>query len=511
MCGGKKKMSAIYRHKDEIPIREDQYHTCRQVHDKRPFPSTIKRYLQSELLKTPPEFFWGGKLVQPTPAFEDILHTFYLPAIRDIMDEIWTLGIVAIRMSKIRTRNDSDRVPIVMKHALGVDYTITVRRNPESGRVEFTYYRLKDNSGKNLQKPALDKWVYVLSGFGNDPLPDGTLTSRVSSLVKQEAFIELNYAFNLQGNFINANPTMYSQTTKDSDGTKIDEDYTDTFGGQDALRKKEGDRYDLNAIEIRALNAHNQLAYSILPDDKDPLAMKRQHVNNAIPLPVNNILVRQQLPQPRTDWREMNEVYQEIQAAAYGVPRITIMTGVGVKQAASAELATRTIDTTINEWKRLLGKIFTDVYCVLYGEEDCRFALGKYASDIQALTAAELFIREGTKLDMPRVLVKFPIIPHDNLNNLLLKYSLGLVSWDFLQESTKALSGYSSWDSDDYTKVKEPWSKEERMMLFHMSNGGGGGGGGTGEQTGEGKKPSEGTQDRKKARMDKDDKTSLVK
>lgn len=509
-------MSAIYRYSDEIAVRPDQYYMCREIHDKRPFPSTIKRYLQSELLKTPPEFYWGGKLVQPAPAFEDILHTFYLPAIRDIMDEIWTLGVVAIRLSKVRAQKNADRVPIVMKHSLGKDYNITVRRNPESGRIEFTYYRLKDRSGKVLQKPALDKWVYILSGFGNDPNPDGTLTSRVASIVKQEAYIELNYSFSLQSGYINARPTMYLQTTKDSD-TGRDGDYTDTFGGQDALRKKESDRYDLNEIEIRALHAQSQLAYSVLPMDADPLSMKKQDVNNRMPLPVGQTLVRQQLPQSRTDWKDMNEVYQEIQAAAYGVPRINIMTGGGVKQAASAELATRTIDTTINEWKRILGKILTDVYCVLYGDDDCRFALGQYATDIQALTTAELFASDNKKLDIPRVLVKFPIIPHDNLNNLLLKYSLGLISWEFLQETTRALSGYSSWDEDDHKKMKEPWSKEERMMLFHMSSAGGGGGGGTGtgeEKTGEMKKDKQGdgnTREKKKARMDNTDKTSLVK
>jgi hypothetical protein len=104
----------------------------------------------------------------------------------------------------------------------------------------------------------------------------------------------------------------------------------------------------------------------------------------------------------------------------------------------------------------------------LYGEDDCRFALGKYATDIEALTVIELFVKNNVKQDTPRMLVKFPIIPHDNLNNLLIKYSLGLVSWDFLLESTRSLSGYSSWDSDDFKKQKEPWSKEEKMMLFGM-------------------------------------------
>jgi hypothetical protein len=258
------------------------------------------------------------------------------------MDEIWTLGIVAIRLSKAHTRRKSDRIPVVMKHGLGKFYTITARRNYTTGRVDYAYYRLLDNDGKKLQKPVRDKWVYVLSGFGTDPLEDGSLTSRVSTMVKQEAFIELNYAFSLKAGLINCNPTLYSQKTRDAED--IDKDKTvDYYGGQDTIRQKERDTYNLNEMEIKALAAQQKLAYAVLPPDENPLAMKKQHENNHWPLPVGHTLVRTDRPTQRTDWRDMNEIYQELQAAAYGVPRVNIMTGLGVRQTASAELATRTI------------------------------------------------------------------------------------------------------------------------------------------------------------------------
>lgn len=457
------------RHPDEKLLDFSVYKLCRAVNDSSAFPSLVKRTLQNILLQTHPEFYWNGKILNPTRMFDDIIHTFWLPAARDIMDEIWTLGVVAIRLSKIKP-GKSDRIPVVMKNGMGTDYIITVLRDQSSGRMIYRYYRLKTKDGqKILNEPVEDKNVHVLSGFGSDPLPSGKLTSAVATILDYEQYHALNYRFSLTALFNMSRPMLITEPAKDAAGVLTQDDMIDYYGGQDAIRERDQLAYELNESEIQHLNEQNRDYFENFYKDQEPHtnALVPQAKRNIMPLPVGHRLVQQPTPSMRSDWREMNEIYQEIVSSAYGVPRANIMTTHGMTQSASTELASKTLAITTNNWKRRLGKIFTDVYCLLYNLEDCKFAMGQYTTtEIKEMTKNELF----EKTHKQRVTVGFPVIPHDTMDGLIQKFALGLMDWNGFVQSSRALMGYSSTEFGESGTPEDPWNQEAKLRMFHAQS-----------------------------------------
>lgn len=209
----------------------------------RIFPSTMFRALLREVFAMPPEFLWNGRVLRLNPVFADLVKTFWIPFAMDFIMEIFCLGVVPVRLSKMSRRKGAPRIPVVIKQRLGVDYEITIKRDPETGLNQYLYRRLKDMHGDFLTKPIIDRKVTILFGYGFDPTPDGRLSCIASTLYEQEQYLWLNYRFSTTALNIMSRPPIFTRTTHSSEGVATQEDMVDYYSPWDSSDRRQRDMY----------------------------------------------------------------------------------------------------------------------------------------------------------------------------------------------------------------------------------------------------------------------------
>jgi hypothetical protein len=134
----------------------------------------------------------------------------------------------------------------------------------------------------------------------------------------------------------------------------------------------------------------------------------------------------------------------------------------GVTQSASADLATAAANETTNMWRGWIGRIWTEMNDDLFGPEDKMAALAKMTYE-EFLSMTPYSIQKA--VDEHRVRVVFRYVPKDDLDSLLTKYAVGIVTWKELVQASRSLSNQDSSDETAFPMERDPWSQLEKLSM----------------------------------------------
>lgn len=122
-----------YKHRLEHPLDEWSYKRNRHILESRIFPALVYRALEREVFATALQFVQANTPKKPAAVFEEVIKKFWIPFAKQCLFEVLTLGVIAIRISRMRKHTSAPYIPVVMDEMLGVDYDITVRKDPVDG------------------------------------------------------------------------------------------------------------------------------------------------------------------------------------------------------------------------------------------------------------------------------------------------------------------------------------------------------------------------------------------
>ena len=455
------------------------YKKLRDVHLKSTFPPVLRGILMNELFQSAPEFRWLGKVVQPSNWFSDVVRRYWMPFLRDVLDEIFTLGIVAVRLQKLPGGSEHV-VPVVISETLGDDYTIVVSK--KHNMKKFTYYRLKkpNSDGPSaIEEPKKDPKVYIFSGFGYDPDYTGHLNSILAGSLGQDSYVHSMYRFSIRAEFNLSNPTVMTETTPESEGIIKESDRYDSYVTGDRIVRDSQSRIFKDDKELVQVLAHQKNYFDMLTETpgyrtENPLepgtydVFKKQHRDNMFPLPTNHKLVQQQLPSPirGSDWETVNRVYQDTMSGVYVVPRGKVFSDTATRSsAATTESVEKSYMTNIKKWKAVLGEILTAVYRCVYAEDDCYRAMKFYTDREIEDMSEDQFVETVTK---PRIEVSLPLVPRENMDDLLLQYVMKVIDWPTFKELSIRISGYSVvGEQSPSSTEKDPWDDEHKLSIIN--------------------------------------------
>lgn len=428
--------------------------------------SACRRLLFDAIFRSGPEFYWKGKPIQPMHEFKKMVHQHWIPFCKRVIDWICIAGIVPITFQRLK---DGNWVPVVPDGRLGVDYDIVITM--EGDRKVFQFVRLRNKKGVVIV-PKIDTRVYVKGGFGYDPLPSGELTSIVSTIIPQDYFLNRITNYTLRAEFNRSDPQIVTETVPESFGVLGKQDQYDYYGDWDKNRYEQEAKYRLNRDEIIAIIENQKTMMENAPpvpvgETGEPIIdkYKKQTIDNIFPLPVNHKLTRQNMPESRNDWVQLNRHNESLICAAYNVPRAHHIQDEGMSET-SVRLAQTTLANTVNGWKTILSQICTDTYNCLYHEDDCKMAMYSYSQvELSTMSEEELF----DVTNDPRVTVGFPMVPTDTDEGMLQKYALGMFSFDMYRQLALTSGGYPANVIDSVEGKKDPWNQQYKLQMVRSA------------------------------------------
>ena len=408
--------------KREIPLNGEQYREANQILYLSPIHGAIRRYITESVLNTPIEFRTNKSLV----ADEFLRQRWILEQTPHIMSEIWTLGLVAVRL---QLDPDTDWIiPYVHTLGLGISYKITVQEKKQQKGVKYVFYKINHDVG-SFSGPKRDRKTIIYNGFDVDPDQyNGSLRSIVASLVEEEYQYRENYRIARIALMNMARPMVLLETSSTTEGigsNRGDESSGYAYlGGQDFLREEQRRRVQLEATSLDVNGRLHQAYWDSYMDRLEEMANSanrsvHQAHNNIVPLPHDSKSANYQHASTRSGWRDLTDIHVNTVAWAYGLQHAHLESNIGRLQV-SETLTNVAITNVINRWRDDLSRIFTDMYRKAFND--------------------------------PTGMIVFPHKLNDTAEGLFQKWDTGLLSW----EGYKTLIGNVTGIESQYMNPKEP-------------------------------------------------------
>jgi hypothetical protein len=441
-------------------VSNDAYQMCWIFHKHNPWTSMCTKAITDYLFRNGLAVYWGARPASVTREFRDILETHWISFARDVIDQIFTRGIVPIKFVEA----DGTVVPIVPKG----DHVIKTYVDRNQKQV-FEYHRLMSKrNGLRLPTPKHDKKVIVLSGYGYDPTPQGVITSVVWSLLKGSSRTERINHLMLMNDEKNSNQRI----TLEMPNFLNTNDFTSGFfAAGSEIKQKASEQSQMNfyskILEMEQNMKYNEMMSTLHgynPKGLQSDAEKRPYHF----LPPTGKLVDPPAPFISSDVGKLNEEQQITICAAYGVP-ISILTDTGRRAQSSVQTNVETLVRSVTNWNRILTRILTKAYQCIYLDEDCKYMLKKIpASELGKLSDEDLsaLARENS------VTVTFPITPHTTQGDLLTNYILGFIDMDTFRDYSLKVSGIPIQEDhfDVGKKRKKGDEKVRERLLLQMKD-----------------------------------------
>jgi len=431
--------------------------------------STIGRFLVSEVMIHFPEFWIDGQRLNPKPAFRRIIKEYWLPFCKNALEWVWTVGIVAFRLKKV---GNGDLIPATVEGIPGQHFRITTWYDVKNDSQRFTYYRMFSKKTGFPAMNEIDKKVFFLSNFGFNPSLTGKINSIVSGIIFHETFLNRLTLYILRAEKERSRPMIITESGKDAFGSLDSSAMFGSFADIDPNSATKERLFRKNEVEVFQTVQHQKNLLETYVSTFTPKKMgvidveSPQIFNNIVPLPSGQKMTHQLMPECRTDWSSINKVHQETVFAAFNLPRQVLMTDSSGKIAGNADLAQKTFDKTVNHYRTLLSDILTQLYCHIYGAEDCVLDLQQLEMyDLESLTREEIL----SKIRELNVSVSLPTAIGLTTSQLLQQYALGIITWEQFGVYVKRVSGYNMLDVDSGKKTEDPWNMETKISLLKNS------------------------------------------
>lgn len=430
----------------------EMYEKCKAIHFGNAMAGACRSLLLSNIFQIGLEFYWKDKRIKLKSGFKAMVDHYWTSFGKDVVDQICICGVVPVKLSRVR--KGGDRVPVVMNGLLNVDYQIGILMNSRTGLKEFYYIRLRKNN--QMITPYIDNKVSILHGFGYDPTPDGRLTSLVTSIVEIDDFIRSMMFYTIKAENNKSDPTIFTEVDASASPLKAQGNRYDYYVNRDREKSEAEGRYETNIEEqLSAIQNQQAMMEQINEAALNPV-YKTQYTSPIRPLPFGHKMAKQNLPQSRSDLSELFTHMERLICGSYKVPRTFLIADTAMSENG-VKMTKETMTSNINDWKRLLSRIFTDVYRSLYGKTDSITIMDVYTdNEIESMTEAEY---EGAESDDTRVKVVLPVLPLDTHEEMLNKYLMGIIKWPIFSQMSKLSSGYPvDIDRNDKEDDEDPWN-----------------------------------------------------
>jgi len=423
---------------------------CYSVHHGNTFPSALRTIIIQMITEHEPQFVFNGAIARElfgessvtlstaeTDAnFQDIVRNWWIPLSHDCYDEIMIAGIVVVRYHTLPTK---DVVPVVLgSHQLGNTHMITTRVDPKTTKTLFRVYKMMSADGEQLRPPQIDHEARVVSGFGWDPKPDGTLTSKISSILNFEEWMMRVFQLSLQAEYNVSRPTFVTERERDAPATDMSE--IDQFADFDR-RTNEG-------LFVRKAHDPHSTAYQKSVDPKksapvwlpreDRMDIRQSFVGNTLPLPPGYRVAKPVMPERNAQLADWLRKYQEVVSVTYGLPRGMFIQDVGSHVTSDPVSINRVLHRTMGMWNRHISRILTNAYRCIYHENDCNFMLGKVPVNKFPMKEEDLFKMSDTIADVQVIVSMTPTIDDMRMKIGLLEKT---VTWPEYYAAARASRG----------------------------------------------------------------------
>lgn len=444
--------SPEYVDDDEQPLHVLMTHMARWVHFKGFWPALCRRRLLGFLDKDL-EFVRGSTPVPSTnisETFRAILDKHWKRFGADFIDELLTVGVVAVRKVKIATGDD---VPtVISSEGLGDTHQITVRFDVVKNQRVYRVYRARSNKTGNDATWKLDRQAVVLSDFGHEPMLNGELRSIAWNAVVWETYWQSMLKFSYEAEYLLMRPTIVAQQPQQAampNDTSRHARYGDArhlpIGDQRGQYETSGANGEQQRLEMQIQNPIPGWA----PPSGDLLAAQTQHFRNVLTLAPGQTVGRQQLPSRNTALPELARMYESGVSALYGIPRSQMVQDMSsATRTASSEMSNETLRHTIMQFSALLAKAYTWAYNDIYGEDELERSLQRVTRRLnaegkppRALTQDEIFQKA---IDGARVRVVLSMPPTVSQGDLFFLYTQGIITWEEYHASLRTLGGFTA-------------------------------------------------------------------
>jgi hypothetical protein len=230
------------------------------IHLRSHWPSLCRRMMIDELVQQEPHFQINGRDIEAdevSPLFRELIQQYYIKFFLDAYDEIMTAGVVFLKIIKAPS---GDRVPSVISgEHLGRYYQIIIRDT--GGENIYRVLKVRNTKGE-LITPRMMPDVIPMDHFGVAPSKDGSLNSRLASLVDQEIYYQYVMRMSLQAEFTLSNPPLVTQTRVDAAALPTDERQIDFYQDDEFEQEQQRGIYRRDRATVKHVQDHFQQSYA---------------------------------------------------------------------------------------------------------------------------------------------------------------------------------------------------------------------------------------------------------
>lgn len=344
--------------------------------------------------------------VRPDPHMQEIMSDYWLPFCKDMVDSIFSVGIVVVRLVAME---DGLCIPVVIE--------------PGACRIKMVYnYGIREYIAVDDQQQQIPDTM-VLDGFGHAPTQNGQLTSVVSNLLPEITFNNMMRGTALVMEQKRADPEVVTEAvdTKTDNVEGVNYDYYADGDMQDASDNNRFNRNRSNVLQLQ----HQQAMYDNFFSGGAPMSKGGDLLEKVVTLPLGQRIVNMPHTTGRGDLVAQNKSFQDLVCGVMGVPRSLLMSDTPHK---SDEAGThQTFHKTIMWWKNKLQHSCERIYNIIYAEDiksQLMNAMGKKRKrDANIMDVYSLKKRL-------QVEIIFPISPFLSSEGLHAHYQRGVIPWD---------------------------------------------------------------------------------
>jgi hypothetical protein len=436
-------MPAVGVNKNEFFLDENTATYVWNTYHAEPFVRVCRNIITRHLFSDGLEIKKGDKVLKVTPEFQQLIDEYWIPFATDAMDCILCFGFLPVRITELPT---GDRIPIVMPWNT---YRISIELNKK-----FLYqYRVYDRRSTDVRastgamnKP--DPHVVVMDDFGARPTHTGELTTSLASMLPSLFFKMQLFDAELAAENLRTKP-LYVVQSKDHVNTPDEEKDTDVYADTDWIHDRQQDKYMRTQLQANQFEFQQQCyqqyyqTMSMSQNQASRLAttaasaarrMKTEDDKpweNIMPLPVDQQLANHQMPQIRPDLVDLAKLVQEEICIVMGVPRSTFLSDYSQAVKGNNEALNRMFRSTLLWWRKILTRVLTRVYDIIYGESDGNYWFYQQMHSNKRrrkdpLSADELYAATVEN----KVQVTFPSNPVAEIEQLTFLNTRGIIDWN---------------------------------------------------------------------------------
>ena len=470
-------MDRKLRHKDLMSVALNDYETraAEDVIRHNPIVANVIRDIINDAFAVEPVATVGEMHMNIKGRLKELMDEVIIPCCKRNITSIFTLGLGLVVVAKSK----DPRWEYVVKYPEDGG-TIHTYYDHKTDTQKFYYERANINYGGIFLGSTLfggDSKVKVLSGFGYDPSADGSLRSRVVSLVEEHAFITRLHDYYSIAASRSCDPILFTQRPEKA--SDDDEKFmSGCYGDRVKHTATAEDMYRRTREEREAAKFNNTMVTTIrkygidimrqgVGGGGDPMYAQADSLPQDIsivgpykvkPLAPGHTVANVAPPVTPHSFERLKEMAHETFYAMMGGGRGQFF-GKDSRTVAGTKAVTEQYNRNLLSVKHMAGQIMTKCYNMLFEEDDMIEALCEIGKNGTRPTDSVLRdIMKGVK-----VTISLPPAPSDNFESMFLKYCVGSISKEELDTSNRISVGLSS-ELPQWNKGGGEWTDAMKIL-----------------------------------------------